>query len=186
MEKSVITAKDEIMGRETDLKKYHFPVGVLTFRTYKSSKGLLELLSANPVRHKLLFCLSPEQKPSPIYKARVGGTDIIIVINVVWGGPQTAIILEELATLGLKFVVGFGVTGSLCKKITPGKIVIAQSSFCLDGASKEYTNEEEFLADKDLLRVADKVAKQNKIELIKGKGWTTDALYREYPSKIAK
>lgn len=58
----------------------------------------------------------------------------------------------------------------------------ASSGFCSDGTSREYTEDEE---DAGMLSLAGRLFGQHSMEPRMGKVWTTDALYREFPSKIA-
>lgn len=176
-EESVVTPKQMLDERGFDKGNY-FSNAFITFRNYDFSKGLIEKLDMKEFREKLLSNINPETSPAIIYAK----DDIIGVTQVLWGGPQTAIILEELGYLGVKNVIGVGASGSL-EKTKLGSLFIAESGFCSDGTSKDYTEKEEVYADKELLRIAREITKDEE-DTIFGRVWATDAIYREFPSMV--
>lgn len=176
-EKSVVTPKQLIDGRGFDKGNY-FSNAIITFRNYSFSKDLAEKLDMEIFKRKILTNINPEISPGSVYVK----DNLIEVTQALWGGPQIAIILEELGYLGVKNVIGVGASGSL-KKTKLGSLFIAESGFCSDGTSKDYTKKEEVYADKELLRIAKKITKDEE-DTIFGRVWTTDAMYREFPSKI--
>jgi len=176
-EKSVVTPKQLLDGRGLDKGNY-FSNAIISFRNHAFSKSIAEKLDMEIFKRKLLTNFNPETSPASVYVK----DNLIGVTQVLWGGPQIAIILEELEYLGVKNVIGIGASGSL-KKTTLGSLFVAESGLCSDGTSKDYTDKEQVHADKDLLRIAKKVTKDDK-DVIFGKVWTTDAMYREFPSKV--
>lgn len=77
--------------------------------------------------------------------------NLLIVPEMIWGGPVTAIIIEELFTLGVRKLIGFGAAGSINPSVQPGTMFVAEKTFCIDGTSKEYTNQEACHADPTFL-----------------------------------
>jgi purine-nucleoside phosphorylase len=63
--------------------------------------------------------------------------------------------------------------------------MVAESGLCSDGTSKEYTDDSEAYADAEMLQSLQDIIQNHGIEPEVGKVWTTDAIYREFPSKIA-
>ena len=66
------------------------------------------------------------------------GEDKVIVISTGIGGPATAIVVEELARLGIKTIIRIGTCGSLHRNIGMGTLVIAEASVRLDGTTRQY------------------------------------------------
>ena len=66
------------------------------------------------------------------------GENKTIVISTGIGGPAAAIVVEELARLGIKTIIRVGTCGSLHKNIGMGTLVIAEASVRLDGTTKQY------------------------------------------------
>ena len=111
--------------------------------------------------------------------------DGTILAGPIFGGPLCSVILEELAALGVKYVIGYGYSGVLDPEIPTCSIMVADAGFCSDGTSKEYSDESEAIADPGMLKSALDLARKCGIEPITGKVWTTDAIYREFPSKVS-
>ncbi|HIE27680.1 TPA: hypothetical protein EYP66_10365 [Candidatus Poribacteria bacterium] len=107
-----------------------------------------------------------------------------LMVDCVYGGPVCATVIEEMAYLGVKHVIGYGYSGSLRKEIMPGSIVLALSAIVSDGTSREYSEASEVKASAVLLSKFDKLDVSLRNRVFSGKAWTTDAIYREYPSKI--
>ena len=115
---------------------------------------------------------------------RRGEKQLVILPTVIWGGPVTAILLEELAVLGVKTAIGFGAAGSLVSPDHIGGLLIAKAALCRDGASREYTDAELAYPDPELLRLAVELSEAEGTSPILGTVHTTDALYRETPAKL--
>ena len=96
-----------------------------------------------------------------------------------------AVALEELSALGVRYVVGYGYSGSLDSEVAPASMMVAESSFCSDGTSKEYCIDDEVSADAGMLERLRGIVQKQGMRFVAGKVWTTDALYREFPSKVA-
>jgi len=172
-ERRIISPGDFLRGQDVEANKHKF------------TKALISFMSIREMASKF----GGEYSESPIFShtsepflVREDGT---ILVGRVYGGPFCSIILEELAFFGVKHAVGYGFSGTLDSSIAPGNIMVAESGICSDGTSKEYTEDAEVPADQGMLASIMNIAKGYSIELKPGKVWTTDALYREYPSKIA-
>lgn len=113
--------------------------------------------------------------PKPIY--RVKGTNIAVYESPV-GAPMTAGMLENVrSALGIKKVLAFGICGVLTE-IEAGKCMIPTDAYRDEGTSYHYCPPSDYIHIKN----ADKLAglfNELGISYIKGKTWTTDAMYRE-------
>ena len=123
--------------------------------------------------------------PSRVFAARIGARNVLAV-ECLYGGPLSATVLEELAHYGIELVIGFGYAGSLTRTIPVGSIVLARRAVVSDGTSREYLPDKPYVyPDQALARPFRESAKRLGHELTEATVWTTDALYREYPEKIA-
>ena len=62
----------------------------------------------------------------------------VLVISTGMGGPSTAICVEELSKIGIKYLIRVGTSGGMQMDVMPGDLVIANSAIRCDGTSKEY------------------------------------------------
>lgn len=141
---------------------------------------LKKKVDARPLTKSLFVHVDPAHQ----FQAHVGTCDVLMV-DCIYGGPVCATVIEEMAYLGVRYVLGYGYSGSLRKEIEPGKIVLASSGFISDGTSREYCNGSQVDASPELLAVYEEVKGSFLSAVVAGKAWTTDAIYRECPSKIA-
>jgi purine-nucleoside phosphorylase len=111
--------------------------------------------------------------------------DGAILAGPIFGGPMCAVIVEELAAAGVKHFIGYGASGTLDDSVPPGSIHVADAGLCSDGTTKEYSSRKEEPADAELLKLLRDEIKRRGLPDIGGKVWTTDAIYREYPSTVA-
>lgn len=178
---AVIRAEHMFLNRDFELGKQYFSKAVLIFRGFEFSDSFVKRLGFEPYGKKVISNLNPKDNPPKVFYDNKG---TIAVTHLLWGGPCVAIVLEELACLGVKNVIGLGAVGSLKKTIRPGDIFIALSGVLSDGTSKEYIGNEtgEVLANQRLITLIKDVKVKSRIH--RGKVWTTDALYKETPSKI--
>lgn len=70
------------------------------------------------------------------------------------GTPSAAIVMEELAALGAKFVIRVGTTGGIGKDVQIGDIVVPTRAVPLDGAAKAYIRKGgRAVADRKMVRL---------------------------------
>jgi len=97
------------------------------------------------------------------------------------GAPVTAIVVEELAALGVEAVVSVGTAGAIGSGLVPGDLVVCSGALRDEGTSHHYAPPERFaLPDEGLtgrLRAQLPTA-------VSGLSWTTDAPYRETAEEI--
>jgi uridine phosphorylase len=149
----------------------------------ETRKALLAFLPVGEMEAKFLV-----KKGKPMLLSHYWRTwireDGVILAGPIFGGPMCAAVLEELSVLGVRDVIGYGYSGTLDPEIPPASIMVADSSFCSDGTSREYCEESEVYADARLLDYLGSVITKRGIKLESGKVWTTDAIYREIPSRV--
>ena len=62
----------------------------------------------------------------------------VLVISTGMGGPSTAICVEELAMIGIKYLIRVGTSGGMRLDVEAGDIVIPTGAIRQEGTSKEY------------------------------------------------
>ncbi|HET7489992.1 MAG TPA: nucleoside phosphorylase [Acidimicrobiales bacterium] len=97
------------------------------------------------------------------------------------GAPVAAIMLEELAALGVRTVVGIGTAGAIGTSLAVGDVVICSQALRDEGTSHHYAPDGQWAHPHpdlfDMLRAAIPGART-------GPTWTTDAPYRETEEEI--
>ena len=151
-------------------------VAIIGFCTFY---GMKEKAHARPLKKSLFTHIDVDHQ----FHGFIGGLQLLMV-DCVYGGPVCASIIEEMAYLGVKYVIGYGYSGSLREEFIPGSIVLESSGFVSDGASREYSDQSEVKASEHLMTQYDNLDASLREGVLSGKTWTTDAIYREYPSKI--
>lgn len=138
-------------------------------------------LAAEPLSESLFSQLDASHQ----FVARVADSKIL-ALDCLYGGPLSATVIEELAHYGINKVIGYGYAGSLTRDIPVGQIVLANAAVVSDGTSREYLPEKESVfPDRELIHHLRKCATKTGTMIRGVKVWTTDALYREYPEKVA-
>ncbi len=142
--------------------------------------GLTERANARPLGRQLLSHVNPAQQ----FQAAIEGRDVLMVERV-YGGPVCATVIEEMAYLGVQRVIGCGYSGSLRADIRPGDIVLAASGLVSDGTSRQYTDAGEVHPGRGMLEAYATLDASVRGRVHPVCVWTTDAIYREYPSQVA-
>ncbi|MEF3305443.1 phosphorylase family protein [Paenibacillus sp. GYB003] len=117
-------------------------LAVICFRDYKGSQLLVRTFGAEPVGYKVLYGMEEFEGSPVVYEADIAGSKVGIVTRCNWGGPQAAILVEELAELGVERIVGFGAAGSIVGRIGKGTQLIASRALLTDGTSRAYIRDE--------------------------------------------
>ena len=139
-------------------------------------------LSAEPLAESLFSHLGRQHQ----YVAEVAGRTVL-ALECLYGGPLSATVLEELAHYGVTRVIGYGYAGSLTRDIPVGQLILAEAALVSDGTSREYLPGAELAhPDSDLAHYLRQCAARLGVGLRAATVWTTDALYREYPDKVAR
>jgi len=161
-------------------------VAILSFRGEAGTQALVSRLNARPLTRKVLYGLEVSLDRPAVYEAQLGDRSIVLVTHCLWGGPQTAILVEELAALGVRQIVGFGVAGALVDTLPKGTQIVAESGLATDGTSRRYTSAASAAADAGLATTLVATATRLGIALVSAKIATVDALYRETPADVQR
>jgi len=110
----------------------------------------------------------------------------VLVTHCLWGGPQTAILVEELTALGVREIIGFGVAGSLMDTLPKGTQIVATHALATDGTSRAYSAAADAVADAELAATLIGTARRLGIAVAPVTIATVDALYRETPADVQR
>jgi len=96
------------------------------------------------------------------------------------GGPSAAIVLEELAVLGLERAIRVGTAGALVSTLAPGELLIVTEAICADGTSRALGAGERVGADAALLAALRGAAPGARTGTIV----TSDLFYEDGPGRL--
>jgi len=140
------------------------------FSALDCTKKIAELYSANGI--------------VPVYKIRYKNTDIAFYLSRV-GAPACVVGFEEIIAMGAKKFVLFGSCGVLDDEQVHGRFIVPVSAVRDEGTSYHYVAPApEIEADPRSIRTLETVLQRCGFPYIKGKTWTSDAIYRETRAAI--
>ena len=135
---------------------------------------------------KVIKHLRSEIGTHPIYELEVSGKRLAVFQPGV-GAPLAASLLEETIALGCRDFIACGGAGVLRREIAVGHIVIPTSAVRDEGTSYHYLPpSREVAPHPEALAAIETVLRAHNIEYVTGKTWTTDAIFRETPGKVAR
>ena len=135
------------------------------FSSLQNTEKIAELYTANGM--------------TPVYKIRYKNTDIAFYLSRV-GAPACVAGFEEVVAMGAKKFVLFGSCGVLDDHKVKENIIIPVSAIRDEGTSYHYIEPSaEMEADARSIQILEQVLKRCGYSYIKGKTWTSDAIYRE-------
>ncbi len=110
----------------------------------------------------------------------------VAVYHPLVGASVSAALLEEIIVQGCQKFIVCGGAGVLNREIAVGHLVVPISAVRDEGTSYHYLPPaREVQAHPAGVAAIEQTLRQNEIEYILGKTWTTDGLYRETPAKVA-
>lgn len=130
-----------------------------------------------------------ENNRRELYHSSLYYTEFISLAGPMIGAPYAVMILETLLAWGAKKVLFFGWCGAISKDIEIGTILIPTGAYIDEGTSRHYgaaPNRDLIEPSHELRETIREVFDQGKIPFKEGIVWTTDAIYRETPQKVAE
>lgn len=123
---------------------------------------------------------------NPIYEIEYAGSRLAIVHPGV-GAPLAAGSLEELIALGCRVFMAAGGAGVLVPELALGHVIVPTAAIRDEGTSYHYLPpSREVAADQDAVAAIIATLVRHEVPYVIGKTWTTDALYRETRTKVAR
>lgn len=136
-------------------------------------------------RLRQVFKLGSEIGENPVYEFELDGRRLVVVHPGV-GAPLAAAFLEELIALGCTKFLVCGGAGSLEPGTTVGHLIVPDAAIRDEGTSYHYLPpSREVVADPRGIAAIEQVLAARSLPFVRGKTWTTDAIYRETPKRIA-
>lgn len=121
-----------------------------------------------------------------IYEIDYGGRRLAIVHPGV-GAPLAAAFLEELIALGCRAFVAAGGAGVLVPELALGHVIVPTAAIRDEGTSYHYLPpSRQVAANPDAVAAIITTLVRHAVPYVTGKTWTTDALYRETRTKVAR
>ena len=127
-----------------------------------------------------------EDGPHPIYEIVYRGQRLAFFHPGI-GAPLSAALLEEVIGFGCRKFIACGGCGVLQPDLAVGHLILVSGAVRDEGVSYHYLPPaREVIANETAVRALTTILTQRGLPYQKGKTWTTDAPYRETPSKIAR
>jgi uridine phosphorylase len=174
-----ITPETVIRRRFGDNPTPQWNAAVLCFRSYEGSGLLVEAFEAWPLGYKALWGMDDVPGRPLTYEFTVGAARVGVIACCLWGGPQTAILVEELAHLGVETIVGVGAAGSVAANLPRGTQIVVTSALTTDGTSRAYTDETEMHVAPGIDAAIQQAEAGHSWCLRPVRAATIDAIYRE-------
>ncbi|MCL2216923.1 MAG: nucleoside phosphorylase [Defluviitaleaceae bacterium] len=134
--------------------------------------------------HKIVASLRGEGLTLPVYELDYNGHRVVLVQAIV-GAPWAAAHIEELTAYGCRKYVACGGCGVLQKELAVGHLIIPTTAVRDEGTSYHYAApSREISMCERTVQAIEETLTEHKVPYIKGKTWTTDAIFRETPAKV--
>lgn len=135
---------------------------------------------------KRVHRLTGEGEPIPVYTLGRGKNKLAVC----WPGltaAYAAIVLEELIALGGRKFIACGGAGVLDSGIPPGRLIVPTAALRDEGTSYHYQKAGRFSRPHpDAVRAIRQACRRRNKQILMGKTWTTDAVFRETPGMIKR
>ncbi len=122
--------------------------------------------------------LKAANRIKPLHLLTVNNQKIVFYLSEIGAALAGTDIVEINWKTGAEKFILFGSAGSLDKEKTAGKYVIPSEAYRDEGMSYHYAPPEDYIQIKNA-DVIENVFKTLELPYVKGRVWTTDALYRE-------
>lgn len=120
-----------------------------------------------------------------LFEGTLSGGGPFSVAGPFFGSPHAAAGIERLTALGARRFWVLGWCGAIDRALSVGDMIVPSGAFSEEGTSRLYTGEQTALTpDRGLTARLEAALEKRGISAAGGPVWTTDALYRETPSKI--
>ena len=170
--------------RFADRVKPNWRVAVICFRGPGGSGVLINKLCAVPVKQVILSGMDyPGDRPY-VYEASIGNSTVALVAGCWWGGPQAAMLVEELACIGVKYIIGFGLAGGISHNMPKYAHIVALRGLVTDGTSKAYTKANSVDANDELLQMLLSIKHDFRNEITPTVIAAVDAVYQETDTAV--
>jgi uridine phosphorylase len=120
-----------------------------------------------------------------VYRMQDGSAGSFALSGPFLGAPHAVMGMEKLIALGAQRIWVLGWCGSLQPGLCIGDLVLPTDALSEEGTSQHYPVAEKIpRADEALCQMLDDALKRKEQPFVRGTVWTTDAPYRETPTKV--
>lgn len=145
-----------------------------------------EVIAAACAEAEQVLVLRSEMGSNPVYVIEQDGRRVAVAHPGV-GAPLAAGYLEELIALGASKIIACGGAGVLNKELAVGHVVVPVTAIRDEGTSYHYLPpSRDVSASSQAIEAIEQTLQAHHVPYVIGKTWTTDALYRETPGKVAQ
>ena len=123
-------------------------------------------------------------RPIPVYAVTHSGRELGMAQTLI-GGAATAALVEELLALGAKRVLLYGACGVLNASLTAGRLILPTAACRDEGTSYHYLPPADYVDIPTAERLGE-IFDELGLPYVKGRVWTTDAIYRETRANVEK
>lgn len=142
--------------------------------------------ASETIRTEIVHHIGSEIGRVPVYVVEHNGQPCTVVHPGV-GAPLAAAFLEEIIALGCTKFIACGGAGVLNSGLTVGHLVVPTSAIRDEGTSYHYLPPgREVGPSPEGVAAIEATLAAHDVPYVKGKTWTTDAIYRETPAKMAR
>lgn len=177
---SVFSSEDAV--RVTDKKKLSsMPKKVVitysSFLENRLKKGLSMTRYSLPFKSPFYHYIKPS--------VHINQARSFLMFRISIGAPATAIIAEDLVTMGVNTFLILGSAGGIGKGLSIGDLSLCTRALRDEGTSHHYIKDSLFVdADRGLVSGLGKKMRDNRIKFKEGGTWSTDAIYAESKKEI--
>ena len=172
-------------NREALIRAWNYLKELLPERCVISFFGNEVREKAEREKWPLLGKLKSEVVDLPIYEVQAEGERLCVAIAFC-GGPGAAVTLEELHALGCQKFIVCGGAGCIVPGSKLGALMLPTAAVRDEGTSFHYLPPaREVPCGEAALRAVREGLREMGVPFVEGKTWTTDAIYRETPDRIA-
>lgn len=138
-------------------------------------------------RNRARFGPSLDQVFYKIHPFQEEGKNPLFLCGPFLGAPQAVMGMEKLIALGARRIWVLGWCGSLQPDLKAGDLVLPSYAVSEEGTSQHYPlGKKKAGADRELTRILGEALTREGHAYRTGRVWTTDAPYRETPSKVGE
>lgn len=176
-----VTPEAVMVNRFKKGPKPDWQIAILCFRDFIGCDFMVHTMKAKPVYgYKVFYGIDANETHQQVFEAEIDGKRIGIITRLSWGGPQAAILVEELSHMGIAYILGYGAAGSIDQGVHKGDLILGTTSFITDGTSRSYLPDREVVyCDQDLLDIIQEVSISCYPSMKEVHVANVDALYRE-------
>lgn len=134
---------------------------------------------------KEVFNYKTTNGPFSVHSFELNGKTIMIYRSIIGAAVASTLMYEIASITGCYKFVFFGSCGVLNESKCRGKVIVPSEAYRDEGISYHYAEPADYIEVRNHARVAS-FLKENDIEYVEGRVWTTDAFYMETQNKVAK